>query len=152
MVSFVTAGSWEKDTENCALGNFFGPSYFVTTLIRHSELEMDLPYYAYKTFTLSLFLFLSFSISKKPPNFGYFDIYHFWFKSILRCCAAVLPKCFRFDIKGVSFCMQSRWSSIPDRIGNFPFANVSFRQDTHCRYLDIYISQKIRFCKGDFEG
>ena len=23
---------------------------------------------------------------------------------------------------------------------------------THCSYLDIYISQKIRLCKGDFEG
>ena len=22
----------------------------------------------------------------------------------------------------------------------------------HCSYLDIYISQKIRLCKGDFEG
>ena len=32
MVSFFTAGSWEKDTENGALGKIFGPSYFVTAL------------------------------------------------------------------------------------------------------------------------
>ena len=29
---FSTAGSWEKDTENGAPGNFFGPSYFETAL------------------------------------------------------------------------------------------------------------------------
>ena len=32
-VSFVTNGSWEKDTENGALDNFFGPSYFETALV-----------------------------------------------------------------------------------------------------------------------
>ena len=32
MVSFFTAGSWEKDTIFGAARNFFGPSYFVTAL------------------------------------------------------------------------------------------------------------------------
>ena len=126
---FLSCRLWKKDTENCALGKCFGPSHFMTTLIRHSELEWI--YHTTRKNTFTPILFLSFSISKKPPNLGYFNIDHFWFKSILTRCAAVLSKCFRFDvdIKGVSFCMQSRWSSIPDRIGNFPFANVSFRQD-----------------------
>ena len=32
-VSFSQLPAVKKDTENCAPGNFFGPSYFVTTLI-----------------------------------------------------------------------------------------------------------------------
>ena len=32
MVSFFTAGSWEKDTISGAARKFFGPSYFVTAL------------------------------------------------------------------------------------------------------------------------
>ena len=31
-VSFSQLPAVKKDTENCAPGNFFGPSYFVTTL------------------------------------------------------------------------------------------------------------------------
>jgi hypothetical protein len=31
-LSFSTAGSLEKDTENSAPGNYFGSSYFVTAL------------------------------------------------------------------------------------------------------------------------
>jgi hypothetical protein len=31
-VSFSQLPSVKKDTENCAPGNFFGPSYFVMTL------------------------------------------------------------------------------------------------------------------------
>jgi hypothetical protein len=31
-VSFSQLPVVKKDTENCAAGNFFGPSYFVTTL------------------------------------------------------------------------------------------------------------------------
>ena len=34
---FFTAGSLERDTENSAPGNFFGPSYFETALILISK-------------------------------------------------------------------------------------------------------------------
>ena len=36
-VSSFTADSWEKDTENSAPGNFFGPSYFETALNFHEN-------------------------------------------------------------------------------------------------------------------
>ena len=36
-VYFFTAGSLERDTENSAPGNFFGPSYFETALILISK-------------------------------------------------------------------------------------------------------------------
>ena len=35
-VSFSQLPAVKKDTENCAHGNFFGPSYFVTTLVMQS--------------------------------------------------------------------------------------------------------------------
>ena len=36
---FFTAGSWEKDTENCAPEIFFGPSYFEAALAQIFKIE-----------------------------------------------------------------------------------------------------------------
>ena len=41
LVSFFTAGSWEKDTENGATGIFFGPSYFETALV-YNALSLEI--------------------------------------------------------------------------------------------------------------
>jgi hypothetical protein len=37
-VSFSQLPAVKKDTENCATGNYFGPSYFVTNLVNYSYL------------------------------------------------------------------------------------------------------------------
>ena len=41
-MSFSQLPAVKKDTENCAPGNFFGPSYFVTTLVSTLIIESKL--------------------------------------------------------------------------------------------------------------
>ena len=64
-----------------------------------------------------------------------------------------LHTCFTAQL--ASNCSKS-WASFSASkscLARFPLKSESRKEKiAHCSYLDIYISQNIRLCKGDFEG
>ena len=64
-VSFVTNGSWEKDTENGAPRIFFGPSYFETALLNTRD--------------MASFYYLSYGILFLNQNYWHLNapVFHF---------------------------------------------------------------------------